>query len=122
MKSFKQDKLFYSITEVAEMFEVNTPTLRYWESEFDSIRPHRSQKGTRQYRPEDIEAIRRVHYLVKDKGFTLIGAKEKLKGNAVGVATTEEIVHQLKAIRHELSALIDEFDELEKLMPGNKRG
>lgn len=118
MKPFKQEKIFYSITEVANMLEVNTSLLRYWEKEFDFINPHKSEKGTRQYRKEDIEAIRLVHYLVKDKGLTLAGAKQKLKENKEKVVQTEEIVARLKVVRTELLALKEEFDELEKIMPG----
>ena len=117
MKKFRQEKLVYSITEVADMFNVNTSLLRYWEKEFDFINPHKSAKGTRQYRKEDVEAIRLVYYLVKEKGLTLSGAKQKLKENKEKVVQTEDIVFRLKAIREELLSLKDEFDELEKSMP-----
>ncbi|MDL2323023.1 MerR family transcriptional regulator [Bacteroidales bacterium OttesenSCG-928-A17] len=117
MKKFKQEKLFYSITEVAEMLDVNTSLLRYWEKEFDFINPHKSAKGTRQYKKEDIESLRLVHYLVKEKGMTLAGAKQKLKENKETVVQTEDIVSRLKVIREELILLKDEFDELEKQMP-----
>ncbi|MCL1932601.1 MAG: MerR family transcriptional regulator [Candidatus Azobacteroides sp.] len=115
MKPFKQEKILYSIQEVAEMFDVNASLLRYWEKEFNSIiRPYRSEKGTRQYREEDIEAIRLVYHLVKEKGLTLVGAKQKLKDNKESVVHTEEIVHLLKSIRSELSVLKDEIEEMEK--------
>ena len=114
MKSFKQEKILYSIQEVAKMFHINAPTLRYWEKEFDSIRPYRSEKGTRQYREEDIEAIRLVYHLVKEKGLTLDGAKQKLKVNKEGVVQTEEIVRRLKSVRSELCALKKEIEEMEK--------
>ena len=114
MKSFKQEKILYSIQEAAKMFDVNASLLRYWEKEFDSIRPYKSEKGTRQYREEDIEAIRLVYHLVKEKGLTLAGAKQKLKDNKESVVHTEEIVHRLKSIRSELSALKEEIEEMEK--------
>ena len=117
MKKFKQEKLFYSITEVAEMLEVSSSLLRYWEKEFDFIKPHKSAKGTRQYKKEDIEDIRLVYYLVKEKGLTLAGAKQKLKENKDTVINTEDLVFRLKEIREELASLRDEFDELEKEMP-----
>jgi DNA-binding transcriptional MerR regulator len=119
MKPFKQEKLFYSIAEVAEMFDVNASLLRYWEKEFTTIRPHKSDKGTRQYRKEDIESIRRIHHLVKEKGLTLAGAKERLKtdeSKGSGIETGE-IVFRLKNVRAELLALKQEFDELERQMP-----
>jgi DNA-binding transcriptional MerR regulator len=112
MKSFKQEKLFYSIKEVAEQFDVNQSLLRYWEKEFAFIHPAKTAKGTRQYSPEDIEAIRLVHYLVKEKGLTLAGAKQKLKENKETVIQTETIVSHLKEIREELIALKTELDEM----------
>jgi len=117
MKSFKQEKILYSIREVAEMFHVNASLLRYWEREFDSVRPYKSEKGTRQYREEDIEAIRLIYHLVKEKGLTLTGAKQKLKDNKEGVAKAEDIIHRLKSVRSELIALKEEIEEIEKNMP-----
>ena len=99
------------------MFDVNASLLRYWEKEFDTIRPYKSEKGTRQYRAEDIESIRLVYHLVKEKGLTLSGAKQKLKDNKENVVQTGEIVHRLKSIRSELLSLKDEIEEMEKLFP-----
>jgi Predicted transcriptional regulators len=117
VRKLKQEKLVYSITEVADMLNVNPSLLRYWEKEFDFIQPHKSAKGTRQYRKEDVEALRLVHYLVKEKGLTLAGARQKLKENRETVIRTEDIVHRLKIIREELLLLKNEFDELERIMP-----
>ena len=119
MKPFKQEKILYSIREVAKMFDVNASLLRYWEKEFDSIRPYKSEKGTRQYREEDIESIRLVYHLVKEKGLTLTGAKQKLKDNKESVIHTEEIVRGLKSIRSELLALKEEINEMEKHFPNS---
>jgi DNA-binding transcriptional MerR regulator len=110
----KQEKIYYSIKEVAELFGVNQSLLRYWEKEFSFIHPSKTAKGTRQYKKEDIEAIRLVYYLVKEKGLTLAGAKQKLKENKDTVIQTEEIVSHLKTIRNELTALKAELDEMEK--------
>ena len=114
MKSFKQEKILYSIREVAKMFNVNASLLRYWEKEFDSIRPYKSERGTRQYREEDIEAVRLVYHLVKEKGLTLTGAKQKLKANKETVVQTEEVVHRLKSIRSELLVFKEEIEGMEK--------
>jgi len=114
MKSFKQEKILYSIQEVARMFHVNASLLRYWEKEFDFIKPYKSEKGTRQYREEDIEAIRLVYHLVKEKGLTLAGAKQKLKDNKESVVNTEDIVRRLKSVRSELLAMKEEIEEMEK--------
>jgi DNA-binding transcriptional MerR regulator len=113
---FKQEKIFYSIKEVAEMFDVNQSLLRFWEKEFPTIKPVKTDRGTRQYRKEDVEEIRLVHHLVKERGMTLPGAKQKLKENRDGVVRTEEITERLKYIRDELMKLKIEFDELEKEM------
>ena len=111
---FKKEKMFYSIKEVADIFDVNQSLLRYWEKEFPSIKPAKTDKGTRQYRKEDIEEIRLVHNLVKEKGMTLPGAKQKLKENRDNVVHTQEIIDRLKDIRVELMKLKTEFDELDE--------
>ena len=118
---FKREKMFYSIKEVADMFNVNQSLLRYWEKEFPSVQPAKTEKGTRQYRKEDIDEIRLIHYLVKEKGMTLPGAKQKLKENREGVVRTEEIVDRLKTIRGELMKLKTEFDELDRMYQDNTR-
>jgi DNA-binding transcriptional MerR regulator len=119
--AFKQEKIFFSIKEVADMFDVNQSLLRYWEKEFPNINPTKTAKGNRQYRKEDIEEIRLVHYLVKEKGMTLPGAKQKLKDNREGIVRTEEIINRLKTVRTELMKLKTEFDSLneeyEKAVP-----
>ncbi|GHT76472.1 transcriptional regulator [Bacteroidia bacterium] len=110
----KQEKIFYSIKEVAGMFDVNQSLLRYWEKEFPTVRPVKTAKGTRQYRKEDIDEIRLIHHLVKEKGLTLSGAKQKLKDNRENVMQTEEIIDRMKVVRAELMLLKTEFDELDK--------
>jgi DNA-binding transcriptional MerR regulator len=110
---FKREKMFYSIKEVADQFDVNQSLLRYWEKEFPTLKPVKTEKGTRQYRKEDIDEIRLIHYLVKEKGMTLPGAKQKLKENRDAVVHTEEIIDRLKNIRAELLKLKTEFDELD---------
>ena len=117
MKSFKQEKILYSIQEVAKMFDVNACLLRFWEKEFEFINPHRSEKGTRQYRKEDIEAVRLVYHLVKEKGMTLAGARKKLKENKETTINTEEIINRLKYIRDDLMNLKEEIEEIEKHIP-----
>ena len=111
---FKQGKMFYSIKEVADMFDVNQSLLRYWEKEFPSIKPAKTDKGTRQYRKEDVEEIRLIHHLVKEKGMTLPGAKQKLKENRDSVIHTQKIIDCLQNVRAELVKLKNEFDEVEE--------
>ena len=111
--SFKQEKSFFSIGEVSEMFHVKPSLLRYWEQEFTSIKPDKTQQGIRRYSKENIDEIKLIHHLVKDKGLTIAGAKQKLKENREGTIKTEVIVQKLKDIRNELILLKNEFDELE---------
>ena len=110
----KNTKLFYSIGEVAKIFNLNEATLRYWEKEFDLISPHKNTGGTRFYKKEDIEDIRLIHYLLKEKKLTLAGAKQKLKENKDSVVNNEMIVNKLKGIKEELLLLKEAFDSLEK--------
>ena len=79
--SNKDLKMYYSIGEVAKMFNVNESLLRYWEKEFPIISPRKAGGNIRQYRKEDIDNIRLVYHLVKEKGMTLQGAKQRLKAN-----------------------------------------
>ena len=111
--SSNTEKVFYSISEVAGMLNVKESALRYWEKEFNIIKPRKTEKGTRQYRKEDIEAIRLIHYLIKDKGLTIAGAKQKLKDNKEDVIKTSEIIGRLQVIKEELLSLKKEFEELE---------
>lgn len=96
------------------MFNVNQSLLRYWEKEFPNIKPTKTAKGTRQYKKEDIEEIKLVHFLVKVKGMTLPGAKQKLKENRDNIIHTEEITSRLKTIRAELLDLKKAFDDLDE--------
>ena len=108
----KELKLYYSIGEVAMMFDVNESLLRYWEKEFPIISPKKAGGNVRQYRKEDIENIRLVYHLVKEKGMTLQGAKQKLKMNRETTIRTTEILDRLKLIREELVSMRKELDYL----------
>ncbi|WP_243348490.1 MerR family transcriptional regulator [Parabacteroides sp. FAFU027] len=109
----KNQKLYYSIGEVAEMFGVNESLLRYWEREFDIIRPRKNTKGTRSYRKEDIDNIKLIYHLVKEKGLTLDGAKKKIKDNKDGVTKNHEIITRLQTLKEELLAMKAELDAIE---------
>lgn len=113
LKKEKEQRLYYSISEVAQMFEVNESTLRFWEKEFDIIRPRKTTKGTRFYRQEDIDAVRLIYHLVKERGMTLAGARQKLKDNRETTIRQEEIVNRLKQIKEELLSLREAFDLLD---------
>ena len=96
------EKLFYSISEVADMFDVNQSNLRFWEKEFKQLTPKRNAKGTRFYTPEDIQIIKQIIYLVNEQKLTLDGARRKLSQKKDAVAKQQEVVERLKKIRKEL--------------------
>ncbi|MCB0735283.1 MAG: MerR family transcriptional regulator [Flavobacteriales bacterium] len=93
------EKLYYSISEVSNHFGVSQSLLRYWESEFPSIKPKRNKKGTRFFTRKDLEQIEKIYHLVKDQGFTLKGAKERLKAESKTVSAEIETIRTLKNIK-----------------------
>jgi len=103
------EKIYYSIGEVAELFNVAPSLIRFWESEFEIINPKKNRKGNRQFTKEDIENVRTIYHLVKQKGFTLQGAKELLKGDSQSVRDKMEIYESLKKIRQFLVEVRDKL-------------
>jgi Predicted transcriptional regulators len=104
-------KLFYSIGEVAAIFDVNESLLRFWEKEFDTIKPKKNAKGTRSYTNEDIEDIRQIYFLVKEKGMTLVGAKKRIKEERKGVSAQIEAIDRLRKIKEELLKMKGEIEQ-----------
>ena len=90
-------KVYYSIGEVADMFGVNTSLIRFWEKEFDVIKPHKNKKGNRQFTKADIDNFHLIYHLVKEKGMTLKGAQMKLRENKAETETNFEVVKRMKA-------------------------
>jgi DNA-binding transcriptional MerR regulator len=99
------EKLFYKISEVAKMFSVNISAVRFWEKEFDILKPKKNKKGNRLFTPKDIKNIQIIYHLLKDRGFTVEGAKKKLKENKSDTIDNIEIVSHLKDIRGFLVSL-----------------
>lgn len=106
----KDLKLYYSISEVAGMFDVNESLLRFWEKEFPQLNPKKGGRGIRQYRKEDIETVKLIYHLVKERGMTLPGARRRMKDNREETLRNFEIVDRLKWIRGELSSMKDALD------------
>ncbi|MDR0961919.1 MAG: MerR family transcriptional regulator [Mediterranea sp.] len=98
----KDQKLYYYIGEVAEMLDVSETTLRYWERMFPELQPRRSGRGVRHYSKADINTIRMIHYLVKERGMTVAGAIRQLKTNKEAVVHTFEVLQRLETVRTEL--------------------
>lgn len=104
------EKLYWSIGEVAEMLGVTQSLLRFWETEFDEIKPRKNKKGTRSYTASDIEMLRRIYYLTKECGFTLDGAKEQLRqGKGKDIDTKTQLIDTFVHVRRFLSELKDEL-------------
>ena len=103
----KPDKIYYTIGEVAETFNVNTSLIRFWEKEFDIIKPLRNKKGNRLFTKEDVKNFQVIYHLVKERGFTLQGAKEKLRDNKEDVFEIAEMAESLHKIRKFLVSLKD---------------
>ena len=93
------EKLYFSIGEVAEMFSVAPSLIRFWESEFDIIKPKKNRKGNRQFTREDIDNVRTIYHLVKEKVLTLQGAKEMLRNDTESVRDKMEMIDSLKKVR-----------------------
>jgi Predicted transcriptional regulators len=98
-KERKIEKVYYSIGEVAEMFRVNTSLIRFWEKEFDIIKPKKNKKGNRLFTKQDIDNFHIIFNLVKERGMTLKGAQKKLKENREDTINNFEVVKALKNIR-----------------------
>jgi len=98
----KIEKLFYSIGEVADMFNVNASLIRYWEKEFTIIKPQKNKKGNRLFTQKDVDNFHLIYHLVKERGMTLTGAKQKLKENKEDTLNNFEIIQSLKDIKQTL--------------------
>jgi DNA-binding transcriptional MerR regulator len=105
------EKVFFSIGEVADIAGVSASTIRYWESNFHELAPQKSSRGTRLFSRKDIETVKFIHHLVKDRGMTIKGAQQKMKDNRQDTIDNWEIVKRLQRVRDELIAIKDEMEE-----------
>lgn len=101
------ERIYWTIGEVAEQLGVNTSLLRYWEKEFGTLRPKRTSKGDRLYTKEDIAKVRDIQHLLKERGFTIQGAKSQIRTKSPGTERLHEIAERLRAVRSALIALRD---------------
>ena len=93
------NKIYYPIGEVAKMFNVNTSLIRFWEKEFDIIKPQKNKKGNRLFTKADVDNFHIIYHLVKERGFTLQGAKNKLKDNKEEVIDSTELINSLNQVK-----------------------
>ena len=103
------EKRYYGIGEVARAFDVNTSLIRFWEKEFDVIQPKKNAKGNRKFTPKDIENLQLIYHLVKERGFTLEGAKTHLKEERQKTLSNFEIIRKLERIKAELVKIKDQL-------------
>ncbi len=96
------EKRYYGIGEVAKAFDVNTSLIRFWEKEFDVLQPKKNAKGNRKFTPEDIKNLQLIYHLVKERGFTLEGAKIHLKEERKKTLSNFEIIQKLEKVKAEL--------------------
>lgn len=104
-----EQKVYYTIGEVAGILNVNTSLIRFWEKEFSIIKPRKNKKGNRLFTPQDVKNLKVIYHLVKERGFTLEGAKKKLRDNKEETFREAEVVHSLKEIRSFLINLRNEL-------------
>jgi DNA-binding transcriptional MerR regulator len=96
------EKRYYGIGEVARAFEVNTSLIRFWEKEFDVLKPKKNAKGNRKFTPQDIKNLQLIYHLVKERGFTLDGAKTHLKEEKQKTLSNFDIIQKLEGVKAEL--------------------
>lgn len=101
----QEGKRYYSIGEVAKAFDVNASLIRFWDKEFDILKPKKNAKGNRMFTPEDVKNLQLIFHLVKERGFTLEGAKTHLKENQKKTLDKFEIISKLEAVKAQLTAI-----------------
>ena len=103
------EKRYYGIGEVAKAFDVNTSLIRFWEKEFDVLQPKKNAKGNRKFTPKDIKNLQLIYHLVKERGFTLEGAKTHLREERQKTLTNFEIIQKLEKVKAELLKIKEEL-------------
>lgn len=98
------EKKYFGIGEVSRLLDVNASLIRYWESQFSEIKPRKNKNGVRQYTRTDIDSLRKIHHLIKVRGFTLLGAKEELAKD-MGEQHHQMVIDKLRAIKSGLISL-----------------
>ena len=109
------DKQYYKIREVSDLLSIPTTTIRYWETQFDILKPQRNDKGTRFYTAADIERLRMVKYLIYDRGMRIEKAKELIKHNHSGVSKRFRALERLQSVRSRLAAILASIDNTNRI-------
>ena len=105
-------KNYYSIGEVAKIFDLNTSALRFWEKEFPELNPKKNLRCVRKYTPENMEVLRKIYHLIKERGFTIKGARNKYKDNPSETVNTEQVVRRLITLKDSIESLKKQLDSI----------
>ncbi len=105
-------KLYYSIGEVADMFGVSKSLIRHWEAEFETLKPHKNSKGDRRFTPQNIEQLAQIYTLVREKGFTLEGARKELSASKTSYDQKRKVIAKLTSLRQRLEALRQKVEKM----------
>src|ERR1700744_2196399 len=103
------NKMYYTMGETAAMFDVNTSLIRFYEKEFDVLQPKKNKKGNRLFTPEDIENLKIIFHLIRDKGYTLHGAKDHLRNNTGDVKDNQRVINSLENLKKFLLEVRDQL-------------
>jgi DNA-binding transcriptional MerR regulator len=109
LKEHEISKMYYTMGEVTAMFDVNASMIRFYEKEFDILQPKKNKKGNRLFTPEDIENLKIIFHLIRDKGYTLTGAKDYLKGNLGESKDSQRVIQSLENLKKFLLEVRDEL-------------
>ncbi|HWZ14052.1 MAG TPA: MerR family transcriptional regulator [Mucilaginibacter sp.] len=102
-------KMYYTMGEVSKLFDVNQSLIRFYEKEFDILTPKKNKKGNRYFTPEDVENLKIIFHLIRDKGYTLNGAKEHLKNNITDSKDSHRVIHSLENLKKFLLEVRDQL-------------
>ncbi|MDE6196410.1 MAG: MerR family transcriptional regulator [Muribaculaceae bacterium] len=108
------DKMFYRIGDVSIMLDLPQSTIRFWEKEFSELRPRRNGGGIRRYTPADVEQLRIIRFLIREKGLTIEGAREHLRRNRRDLERKHEVIGRLKNIRRRLTDMLEALDQRQR--------
>src|ERR1700750_2726856 len=102
-------KMYYTMGEVSAMFDVNASMIRFYEKEFDVLKPKKNKKGNRLFTPEDVENLKIIFHLIRDKGYTLNGAKDHLKSNMTETKDSQRVISSLENLKKFLLEVRDQL-------------
>jgi DNA-binding transcriptional MerR regulator len=108
--AIKGEKLYYTVRDIATMLSENESLIRFWNKEFsDALKPHRNKRGVRYFSKEEVDIYKKIYFLVKERGYTIAGAREQLKNSTIETDENFEVINTLKTIRSFLVELKDEI-------------